>query len=260
MDSGVIPLRTYILGPIFAMFPKRWRNALPRFLWVEWHRAAIISGSVEAIAAIIASGEWYLHGMTKWVDSAVGAAMDGKIATEVTTHDVAGLSYFVWITHPLTWVIGYFIVEGVVRLVAAAITEHVHGILPLYVVDSVFAKIFLPAPAKLEDIPVPRSTSSQTRTFRDRMLSSMAPELPDELRFAKDEDGETLVIRASRMKPDWIAPRVVRFEDTYYRLESSSRGMVPRPFVYVLRRLSAGVPGRNVLVYQPEEAVTNEKS
>jgi hypothetical protein len=261
MDSGVIPVLTYLLGPILAVFPKRWRRALPGFLSVEWQRAGILSGIAEAIAAIIASAEWYFHGLAKWVDNGVGAAMDGKMTPQVTTHEIAGAAYFVWITHPLTWVIGYFIVEGTVRLVAAAFTENVHGILPLYLVESVFAKIFLPNPRKSPDMPdpVPGGTSSHTRTLRDRMLTAMVPEAADELRFAQSEDGETLEIRASRTKPDWSPPRVVRYSDAYYRLEACSRGMGSRPFVYRLRRLSAGVPGRNVLLYKPEDALIREK-
>jgi len=47
----------------------------------------------------------------------------------------------------------------------------------------------------------------------------------------------------------------VRVDDKYYRLEEFQRGKPPRPFVYVLRRLAAGVPGRNVLLYNSQSAV-----
>lgn len=73
------------------------------------------------------------------------------------------------------------------------------------------------------------------------------------------DEGEILEIHASRMKQDWTPPRIVRYDDAYYRLERFSRGVGSRPFVYHLRRLSAGVPGRTVLLYQPEEAVIREK-
>lgn len=80
-------------------------------------------------------------------------------------------------------------------------------------------------------------------------------EQPDELRFRKEEGEELLEIRASRRKPDWDPPRVVYIEDAYYRLEASATKTGPRPFLYTLRRLSAGVPGRNVLIYSPPEAL-----
>jgi len=63
-----------------------------------------------------------------------------------------------------------------------------------------------------------------------------------------------LEIRACRRKEDWNPPRTVRYQDTFYRLEACNEGMPPRPFRYTLRKLSAGVMGRAVLVYKPEEA------
>jgi hypothetical protein len=253
-------LLTYLLGPFLAFFPKRWRAALARFLPLDWQRAAILSGILETVGALILLGKWYFYGLATWVDNGVGAAMEGKLGPHVITHDIAGAAYLVWITHPLTWAIGYFIVEGVVRLVAAAITEHAHGILPLYIVDAIFAKVFLPAPPKPDPDPVPGGTSSQTSTFRDKFLTAMAPKETDELRFGQAEDGETLAIHSSRIKPDWTPPRVVRYDDAYYRLEHFSRGVGSRPFVYSLRKLAAGVPGRNVLLYQPDEVLVREKS
>jgi hypothetical protein len=74
-----------------------------------------------------------------------------------------------------------------------------------------------------------------------------------------DGNEEILEIRASRKKADWDPPRVVRIEDTYYRLEDCGKCPGPRPFRYTLRRLSAGVMGRKVLVYQPPDALTNVK-
>jgi hypothetical protein len=79
------------------------------------------------------------------------------------------------------------------------------------------------------------------------------PLVPDELYLTQDGSDEILEIRSCRAKPDWTPPRVVRHEDRYYQLEAYSRGSAPRPFIYVLRRLSAGVPGRSVLIYSPEQ-------
>ena len=79
-------------------------------------------------------------------------------------------------------------------------------------------------------------------------------EVPDQLRFHTSEGQPFLEILASRRKNEWIPPRVVRYEETYYRLESCAVGGGPRPFRYTLRRLPAGVPGRSVLLYTPSEA------
>jgi len=83
------------------------------------------------------------------------------------------------------------------------------------------------------------------------MIASL-PSVPDELLFARNVAEEFVEIRACRLFADWTPPRVVRYEDRYYQLVSSSNGVAPRPFIYTLRRLAAGVPGRTVLTYAPE--------
>jgi hypothetical protein len=80
----------------------------------------------------------------------------------------------------------------------------------------------------------------QTAKFAARTVRLR--ELPDELTESIDGAESILEIRSSRQKPLWMPPRVVRVDDIYYRLESVREGRRPRPFVYRLRRLAAGVP------------------
>jgi hypothetical protein len=42
----------------------------------------------------------------------------------------------------------------------------------------------------------------------------------------------------------------VRVGDTYYRLEQTSVTTGDHPFLYRLRKLPAGVPGRTVILYR----------
>jgi hypothetical protein len=90
--------------------------------------------------------------------------------------------------------------------------------------------------------------------MKEKVVSAKLSQVPDELCVSKNASDEILEIRAWSAKPDWTPPRVVRYEDRYYRLEDCGRGSSPRPFVYKLRRLSAGIPGRTVLTYSPDEA------
>jgi hypothetical protein len=101
----------------------------------------------------------------------------------------------------------------------------------------------------------PASASSFIDAVSDKILESRLPASADEISFRKDGNEEILEIRASRKKTEWDAPRVVRFEQSYYRLEDCGKCAGPRPFRYMLRRLSAGVTGRKVLVYEPTDAV-----
>jgi hypothetical protein len=250
-------VKTYILGPFLALFPGRWRAALPAALFVEWPKAAFISGLAEVAAALLVMMHWYSHSMMAWVDNGVDSAMSGKMGPGVTTHEIAGTAFVVWITHPVTWTIVYFGVEGTVRLVGAALTDNILGTLPLYLVDRAIGLIFgrrQPGGSKKAD-KFPRESLSPVAAIRDKVVMASLPQVPDELSFVNNSAGEFLEIRACRTKEDWIPPRIVRYENVYYRLEAQSRGPAPRPFVYVLLKLSAGVPGRNVLHYQPAAGV-----
>ena len=103
-----------------------------------------------------------------------------------------------------------------------------------------------------------RRSISRSRFFataaRHAAKTAAIPDLSDELRESVQGSDLVLEIRSCRTKPDWIPPRVVRIANDYYRLESTSEGKRPRPFIFHLRRLPAGVPGRSVLLYDPPPA------
>ena len=89
--------------------------------------------------------------------------------------------------------------------------------------------------------------------MKERLLESRAKDVADELSYQKKGEEEYLEIRASRKKEEWVAPKVVRVDEVYYRLEETGLGRGARPFWYRLRRLAAGVPGRNVIFYSSPE-------
>jgi len=221
-----------------------------------------VSGCAEMAAALVAMMHWYSYSIMRWVDNAAAAALDGKMGPDVTTHEIAGAAYFVWILHPVTWIIIYFGVEGLLRLVGAAITDSISGTLPLVLVDELFRALFRrrePGTTSSGEMHSVRF-ASPVMAIRDKVLTAALPQVPDELSFVENSAGEFLEIRACRAKEDWIPPRIVRYDNAYYRLEAQSRGAVPRPFVYVLLKLSAGVPSRTVLQYQPAGVLVSKKS
>jgi hypothetical protein len=230
---------TYILGPFLALFPKRWRQAFPSAASLNWRMATALSGFAESVIALIALMYWYSYSMTTWVDRALDAALAGKLPTGVTDHDIGFTGLVIWATHPLTWLIAYAGLEGAVRFVGAAFTDSKLGILPLYLLDKTFAVI------------TRRGGSDPARAagYAQGHVSSYM----DELSHSRDNSDEILEIRSSRRKADWTPPRTVRYQDTFYRLEGFTEGSAPRPYRYRLRRLAAGVMGRTVLVYSPED-------
>jgi hypothetical protein len=247
----------YLLGPIFALLPKRWRQTLPFLRSATWGRAALISGLAEFFGAIIALGYWYMYAMTNWVNHAVGSALAGKLGPGVTVQEIGGVALSVWATHPLTLLFGYFIAEGTVRF-SAVFSGEALGTLPLFLCDKILFGLFRRRDAEdsrgMESVP--GNAHSFLSAIHARVLSSMIPELCDQICPRTDKWGETLEICASRQKKEWNPPRVIRFEGAYYRLESCSAGVGARPFRYTLRRLAVGVPGRTVLIYDPPDAAS----
>jgi hypothetical protein len=246
---------TFLLGPFLAVLPKRWRQSLPLLKSMAWRAPCMLSGFGELVLAVIAYMYWYSYSMNTWVSRGLDAALAGKMDPRVTDRDITIMSLFIFATSPLTWLILGVFVEGAVRLVGAAFTETHLGILPLFVADKILLKMTGrsgPGIARTAGY-TESNVSSYVAAIRDKVRVRTTSTIPDELCVTRDGTDEFLEIRACRSKPDWTPPRTVRYQDTFYRLEEASRGSEPRPFRYRLRRLSAGVMSRTVLVYAPEQ-------
>jgi hypothetical protein len=244
---------TILLGPFLALFPKRWRDSLPPFLSPAWRLATILSGFAEGVFALFAMLEWYSYSMATWVSRAMASATSGNLPREANEQEIGFAAISIFAMHPWTWAIGYCAVEGTVRLLSAAFSESIFGILPLYLVDKVLAKSTGRQTVKSTDSPdaAQGHLSSFAGSIRQKVLTATLPELPDEHWVKRAGDEETLEIRATRPKAQWVPPGIVCYGDAYYRLEAAATGAASRPFVYTLRRLPAGVPGRSVLIYKP---------
>jgi hypothetical protein len=248
---------TFLLGPFLALLPQRWRNSLPMRESVNWRHATVLSGFGEAAVALAALLFWYSYYMNLLVSNGLDSALSGKLGPGVTDQTIGFTALVVWATHPLTWLIAYAGVEGSVRLVGAAFTETNLGILPLFVADKVFLKLSgrsAPSAAKAAGYSE-GNFSSYASAIREKAILKKLPQVPDEILISRDGPEEMLEIRACRRKMDWDPPRTVRYQDSFYRLEASADANPPRPFRYTLRKLSAGVMGRSVLIYSPEEPI-----
>jgi hypothetical protein len=252
---------TYLVGPFFAICPKRWREALPFSRFVNWTRATAISGIAEAIAALALLSYWYSYAMSTWVgrgvDAALNGALSGKSGTELRPQDIGGVALVVWVSHPLTWLIAYFGLEGALRL-GAALTGTGCGAFPSFAIDKLFVLVFGRRECSpLGDAAGNGGLQAPAGGVRE-LIAGAGWAVSDEICLKRDGAEEILEICASRKKDGWDPPRTERYQESYYRLESASIGGRPRPFRYILRRLPVGVPGRSVLLYSPLDALIRE--
>ena len=241
-------LWTFVLGPILALLPERWRQAS---LWrerVRWERAGTVSGIGEIFAAVTALGYWYMYEMMRRIGQMIEMADSGKLGPGLDEHQIRGAALTLFYMSPLTWLLFYFFAEGALRLCAAAFTGKVYGSLPLWVIERGLFAIRKPQEARVVET-VTENAKSIVGSVRERMRVARPEDVEDELKFERDGNEEVLEVWASRRKADWEPPKTVRVDEMFYRLEESHVGVGPRPFQYRLRRVEAGVMGRTVIQY-----------
>jgi len=248
-------VKTILLGPFLSFLPSRWRAALPLSSSVNWPVAAALSAILEFLLAVLAFLAWYSYSVTHWAADAVGSAI--RNGADIPPNGVGLAALATMLLHPLTWLIVFFQLEAIVRFLAGAFTHKAFGTFPLFLLDKILARLGAIGVAR-PPAETDRAWSSFVSAVRQRINSLRLPVLPDELVHTKDADGEVLAVCSSHPKPGWDPPRVVFSDNVYYRLERISEQPGTRPYVYFLRRLSAGVPGRSVIQYSPRDSSQKE--
>jgi hypothetical protein len=216
---------TYILGPIFAFLPQRWRERVFQSTPSQVARATTLSGILESVLSVVALVVWYSIYVTLAAETARRSA--GAVPDEYANR--IGLFGFVWFwLNPVTWTVAYFGMEGVVRSLAALTTGEAYGTLPLCVADYLLQ----------------RAKRSRERTD--------LPLVADEI-ISGDATCD-MKIASCRDKVDWKYPFTIRYAGAYFQVVGSLHmGAGPRPYVYSLRRLPTGEIARGLKEYQPED-------
>jgi len=242
----------FVIGPVLALLPLRWRRQLPVGADTDWTRAGTASGIYESIGAITGLGYWYMYEMTRRIEQIMDVGDSGRIPGGMNDIQVRGTALTLFYMSLVTWILFYLFFEGVVRFCGAAFTENILGSLPLYVVERLLFWVTKPQEARVGET-VKENARSFKESIRERFMVARLESVADELEYGTEGEEEILEIRASRRKDEWVPPRIVRVEEAYFRLEESWVASGARPFCYRLRRLAAGVPGRSVILYRVKE-------
>lgn len=245
-------------GIVLSYLPQRWRDRLGLGLdqAIPWTMAGILSGLLESLLALAGLVYWYSRTVTTWAANAFDSALRNGPEAQVPGQAIGFSALVLWLLHPFTWFIGYFAIEGVVRFVAALATERVHGSLPLVVVDWLYGKCSgRPPEGDALHTPTGKDHLESLAFFvKEKMATATMPELADELTEYAEGGVQILEIHATRPKSDWVPPKIVNIGSSYYGLEEAITAKAPRPWVYRLKKLAAGVPGRSVIVYEAPRA------
>jgi hypothetical protein len=220
---------TYLFGPFLSLLPASWRPNLPWAESIRWRRATFLSGALETVASLFALVYWYSYSVTHHTQLQLSRALQAH-PDIVTPPQLIGLmSYVLVALNVVTWVICWFLFEGVIRAFGAAFTGEVVGTLPLWIIDQSYRAV--------------------SRWNRNRRLPPLAP---DEVAWCKDGQVEFLRVMSCRPKPAWKNRPTIRIKEEFFQVERSFPGPRTRPYVYHLRRLRPGEIIRGLENYDPQ--------
>jgi hypothetical protein len=216
---------TYLAGPFLAFLPARWRRALLSKVPVNWGQAVLLSGLVEALAAIAALIARYSVFVTR-----AGPAIEKHFAWPYSG-EIGLLSLSV---HPLTWIICYFGLEGAVRMLAGLASDETPATLPLVLFD---------------------------RIIRRMQSGHWSPNLARDA-VTLGQNGQNLRIDCCRPKPHWKYPLTIRYRGQFFQVQGEEHfpRAPERPHTYLLKRLPANEIIRGLEEYDPGNMMHEEST
>ncbi|MGH9575291.1 MAG: hypothetical protein ACRD40_17395 [Candidatus Acidiferrales bacterium] len=220
----------YFVAPLYTLLPKRWRRGSGYESGRVLVPAAMISGLCEACAALLVLSLWFMYYFNT-LGRTYSAFQPGSAHFAFSSTEAAGGAVFItFALNPLTWVIIYFGVEGIVRTLGALTTGEVVGMLPLYGFEMAW------------------------RVARRRRQAPELPLVADEI--TPGSEGCDIQIASCRPREGWKYPFTLRYAGAYFQVIGEKyMGAGPRPFIYSLRRLPAGEIARGLQNYDPADVL-----
>jgi hypothetical protein len=227
--SGMQILR-FVIGIMAAFFPERYRS---RFAWgFASAQAAVTCGALQLLACVGLLIYRYLVFANQRLMGVSTHAMQGAAESGGETA-VMGMGIFVlaeYLIHPLTLLLLYFAVEGLVRASAALITGEVVPTLPLQLIALAHGKA--------------------AAVHRERELGPPVADL------VQPGSGDFALVIASCRPKTWNRMSTICYKDRFYELVREEAAQPPRRWVYVLRKRPEGKVVRGEIYhYTPEEAL-----
>jgi len=128
-----------------------------------------------------------------------------------------------------TILFAFFLLEGVVRVIAAVAGRETVPSLPIKLLEYAHAQL-----------------------SADQKERSMGARLRDDVII--DPTGQSVRICSCRPK-QWTQLTTISHEGQFYELETEQKAPAPRPFVYVLRKKPPTAVIRGIYAYSPDEAL-----
>ena len=214
---------------ILSFLPKRFRDAFTAFEVPS--SGSVIGGFLElavAFGLLIHSYDTFMNerlAATSLLLMEQAAEKGGESAVA----SIGGFALIDFVFRVTTIVLAFFVLEGLVRVIAAVAGRETVPTLPLKLIEYVQGQL----------------------GARQKELS-MGARIPDEV--VLDPTGQALRIASCRPK-DWTKLTSVSHEGQFYELVTELKASAPRPFVYQLRKKPATAVIRGIYVYDPDEVM-----
>jgi hypothetical protein len=222
-----------LVGIFLTLLPEPWRRRWQVTTGETLALPAAISGGLELAVCLMLFVVRYLDFAQKLASQNIGAALQHGAAGPVMAVGVeATLEYLLG---PVTILLVCFTIEGALRFYAAAVIGDVAGTFPLFLVSLAW-----------------------TRLTRARTERALGPHLVDEVILSPGANFP-VVIASCRRKEGWNRLVTVKVQDELYEVAGEQKGVEPRPYVYLLRKLPPGKVIRGLHHYSPDEVLTEKE-
>lgn len=223
-----------IISMLLSFLPARFRRGIEPRVNTDAVRGAFWSGILQAVACAmiwVFRLLWFIQYRTGTL--AQGLIEKGRPEAMGSEHVAFGAGLITWMEYvlqPVSLLLLYFVIEGVVRYVAVTLHDEVVPSLPLQLI----------------------AWAGQWRERR-RQEQWLGEKVPDEVLRGSGQDFEYR-IASCRPKP-WSASTTISYEDGLFEVFKEDQGEPPRRFIYLLKKAPAHKVVRGLHNYHPEEVM-----
>lgn len=228
--DGDVSLQMNIFGSMLVCFlPRRYREIFTPYEIPS--EAALWSGILESLVSLGLG----IRGYYAYFDERM-ASMPVEVLTKAGEKGgesaIMGLGSIImleYLIHVTTILLVFFMLEGLVRAIAAVASGEALPSLPLQALAFLHTR---------------GDARNRERRLGERIRDEVQP----------GADGRSLQISSCRPKP-WTQLTTISHEGEFYELVRENKGTVPRPFVYFLRKKPQTAVIRGIYAYDPNEVL-----
>ena len=224
----------FFIGLGLALVPEAWRRRWFRQLPANPVSGAILTGTAEMLVCLAILGWRYPAFVRSQLNSSVAnATITGmEKGGETAVMGLGPLLLLAYLIQPLSLLLAFFLLEGMVRAAGAVVSGEVLPTTPLFL-------------ASLLD--------ARARAYRRE--AALGPRVIDVVQVEGTGD---LLIASCRPKP-WTHLTTIRYQDVLYELVRTNTGAKPRANLYLLRPIPPEKLVRGIHDYSPDEALPEQE-